>query len=138
LELRRDLHQRVISHINRKSWWHVPPVDPKAYKRRGKFLASTFAEAEFWGRPLDELQRVRVAAPLVGDEPTIERRLFGKRMSNQDITIEQRFRLDAKVKEAALAKGFDSILLMAPTPFARFKRTGKIPRSLELNVLRAN
>ena len=43
----------LIARINRKDWWHVPPSDPNAYEQRGMFLASTFREAEFWGRPLD-------------------------------------------------------------------------------------
>jgi hypothetical protein len=126
----------VVAHVNRKSWWHVPPQDPNAYRKRGKFLASSFREAEFWGRPLDEPQRVAIAVPLVGDEPAIERELFGKRISTGELTIERRFKLDAKMKRTALAKRYDSILLMAPKTFARFKATGKIPRSLELNVLK--
>jgi len=56
------LMQRFIARINRKDWWHVPPRDPSAYKKRGQFFASSFREAEFWGRPLDEPQRVRVPA----------------------------------------------------------------------------
>ncbi len=66
-----DWRQRLIADINRKAWWHVPPQDPKAYKNCGKFYVSTFAEAEFYGRPLDEPERVMVASPLVGDEATI-------------------------------------------------------------------
>jgi hypothetical protein len=134
LKLSVKLYQKVVAHINRKSWWHVTPVDPNAYKKRGKFLASSFAEAEFWGKPLREALRVNVAAPLVGDEATIERKLFGKRVSTEGMTIEQRFALDARMKNVAAAKGFDSILLMAPSTYARFKSTGKIPRSLELNI----
>lgn len=138
MELRSDFYDRIVSHINRKAWWHVLPVDPDAYKKRGKFLSSGFARAEFWGRPLDEPQRANVIKPLVGDESTIERKLFGKRVSNENITIEQRFALDARMKRKALAKGYDSILLLAPTTFARFKSTGEIPRSLELNILRVD
>jgi hypothetical protein len=134
--LREDLYQRIVCHINRKGWWHVLPIDPEAYKKRGKFLASSFAEAGFWGRPLEEPQRVGVVAPLVGDEATIERKLFGRRVSTENLTMEQRFRLDARMKRKALAKGYDSILLISPTKFVRFNRTGKIPRSLELNILR--
>lgn len=136
LKLREELYQRLVCHINRKTWWHVLPIDPKAYEKRGKFLASSFAEAEFWGRPLDEPQRVSVVAPLVGDEVTIERKLFGERVSTENLTVKQRFRLDAIMKRKALAKGYDSIVLMSPTKFVRFNRTGRIPRSLELNILR--
>jgi hypothetical protein len=42
-----------------------------AYSKRGRFFASSFAEAEFYGRPLDDPQRVIIAKPLVGDESAI-------------------------------------------------------------------
>jgi hypothetical protein len=131
------LVQRVIVHVNRKEWWHVPPSDSSAYNKRGKFLASSFREAEFWGRPLDEPQRVAVSKPLIGDEETIERKLFGRRVSSEDTTMEERWKLDAKMRRAALRKGNDSLVLMAPKAFAEFQSTDKLPRSKELNVLNA-
>jgi hypothetical protein len=134
--MRRELCDRIVEYVNRKSWWHVPPVDSDAYRKRGKFLASSFGEAEFWGRPLDVPQGVTIAKPLVGDEAMIERTLFGKCVSTTEITVDQRFELDARMRRAALAKGYDSILLMAPKSFAKFKSTGEFPRSLELNILR--
>ncbi len=126
---------KLIAHINRKDWWHVPPRDPSAYSKRGKFLASSFKQAEFWGRPLDEPQKIAVRRPLVGDEATIERELFGRRVSSEEIAMEERWRLDAKMKRAALRKRYDCIVLMAPKAFAEFRSTGKLPRSMELNVL---
>lgn len=131
-------YKKLIRHINRKHWWHVPPRDATAYRTRGRFLASSFKEAEFWGRPLDEPQHVTIAHPLVGDEQTIERKLFGRRVSTDDISMEERWVLDTKMKKAALAKGFDSIILMTPKAFSTFKASGKLPRSMELNVLHAN
>ena len=130
-----DSYDRLIRHINRKDWWHVPPVDPNAYRKRGKFLASSFREAEFWGRPLDEPQRVRVITPLVGDEETMETELFGKRLSSDDMSMEQRWALDAKMKNTALAKSYDSIVLMTAKGFADFINAKKLPRSFELNIL---
>jgi len=127
--------QRIVALVNRKAWWHVPPRDPGAYEKRGKFLASSYLEAEFWGRPLNDAQKVRVARPLIGDEPIIEKTLFGKRVSRESIGLDQRWRLDARMKRAALAKGYDSILLMSPQGFGRFRSTSKVPRSLELNIL---
>ena len=127
--------ESLVAHVNRKSWWHVPPRDPNAYSERGKFLASSFREAEFWGRPLDEPQNVAIAKPLIGDEETIEKQLFGRRVSSEDIAIEERWKLDAKIKRAALRKGYDSIVLLAPRAFTKFQSTGKLPRSMELNVL---
>jgi hypothetical protein len=132
--MKKALYDRLVAHVNQKSWWHVPPRDPSAYQKRGKFLASSFRDAEFWGRPLDEPQKVCIAKPLIGDEETIEKSLFGKRMSDEDIEMEERFKLDAKIKKAALAKGYDSIVLMASKAFMELKKTGKLPRSLELNI----
>jgi len=109
-------------------------MDPLAYEKRGKFFASTFSEAEFYGRPIDEPQHVSIKNPLIGDEETIERELFGKRISNPDISVEARWKLDAGLKEEALIKGYDSIVLMSEKGFERYRTSGKIPRSLELNV----
>lgn len=132
--MRREFYQKTVAHVNRKNWWHVPPCDPAAYQKRGKFLASSFKEAEYWGRPLDEPQRVSIARPPIGDEETIEKALFGHRLSNEDMSIKQRWQLDAKIKKAARAKGYDSVLLMTPKAFSGLKEEGKMPRCLELNV----
>jgi hypothetical protein len=127
--------ESLVAHVNRKSWWHVPPRDPNAYSKRGKFLASSFREAEFWGRPMDEPESVAITKPLIGDEETIEKQLFGRRVSSEDIGMEERWKLDAKIKRAALKKGYDSIVLLTPRAFTEFQTTGKLPRSIELNVL---
>jgi hypothetical protein len=139
VESNRKKLKGLIAHINRKAWWHVPPRDPKAYQKRGKFYSSSFAEAEFWGRPLDQPARVQISKPLIGDERSIERRLFGRLISASapdEPVIEWRFRLDSKMKRTALAKGYDSIVLMTPPAFVAYRRIGKLPRSIELNVLR--
>jgi hypothetical protein len=135
MKLPRHRMEKVVKHINRKKWWHVPPTDPNAYSKRGEFLASSFAEAEFWGRPLDEPEKVTIAKPLVGDERTISKAL-GVAPQDDEIRLEQMATHDAVWRNVALKKGFDSILLMAPKCFAEFKATGKLPRSLELNILR--
>ena len=137
---RRDgsfFYDKLIAHVNRKQWWHVPPSDPKAYGKRGKFFASTFQEAELYGRPLDTPQRVAIAAPLVGDEKRISR-ILGMPPQHGDMTLQEIAAHDARWRDAALAKGFDSIVLMAPGPFSRFKLDGKLPRSLELNILKVD
>ncbi len=131
----RHFYDKLIAHVNRKDWWHVPPRDPTAYSTRGKFLACSFKEAEFWGRPLDQPERVRIVRPLVGDEGAIEKELFGRRVSREDFTMEERWALDAKMKQSARAKGYDSIVLMAPKAFSDFRASGKLPRSIELNIL---
>jgi hypothetical protein len=134
MQLSAPLIEKVVRHVNRKRWWHVPPQDPAAYQKRGKFLASSFAEAEFWGKPLDEPQRVSIARPLVGDEPAIARAL-NVAAQRDGMTLEQIAVHDARWRKAAIAKGYDAIVLMAPRPFAKFRTTGKLPRSIELNVL---
>ncbi len=126
---------RMIAFVNRKSWWHVLPRDANAYRKRGKFLASSFKDAEFWGRPLDEPERVAIVRPLIGDEGKIECMLFGRKASHEDFSLDQRWRLDAKMRRAALSRGYDSIVLMSPSAFARWNSTGQLPRDLELNVL---
>jgi hypothetical protein len=126
---------KIVRHVNRKVWWHVPPTDATAYMKRGKFLASSFAAAEFWGRPLDEPQKVKISRPLIGDEATIETRLLGRVVSNDDISMEQRWALDARLKKAAMKRGYDSIVLVSPKAFSTLKNVGKLPRSMELNIL---
>ena len=134
------MHTSLIKYIARKEWWHVPPRDPDAYQKRGKFYSSTFGEAEFYGRP-GEPERVTVQNPLVGDEAFIEKTLFQHRysepfndMSGQAL-LDARFDLDARIKAAAIEKGYDTVILMAPCKFAEYLVSGKIPRSLELNIL---
>lgn len=138
-EIESAVFTKLNTRINRKDWWHVPPQDPLAYKKRGKFYASTYKEAEFWGRPLIMPQKVSVYNPLVGDEAAVETVLFGQPVpdvtdSNLD-TIEWRFELDAKMKDEALKKGYDAIVIFSPQGFARMKSTGNLPLSLELNIL---
>ncbi len=137
MSLSPSLVDRIVRHVNRKKWWHVPPQDPQAYLKRGKFLASSFAEAAFWGRPLDEPQKVRISCPLFGDELTIEKRLFGRRVSHEDISVNERWALDARMKKAALQKGYDSIVLMTPKAFSRLNSSGRVPKSIELDILKA-
>jgi len=129
------MREKLIAHINGKDWWHVPPLGPEAYRKRGKFYSSSFAEAEFWGRPLDQPERVRVFNPLVGDEDTIERTLFGHVVSKDDWpqarAIERRFALDARMRRRASKKGFDAILLMAPESFVALRTAGKLPMRID-------
>ena len=127
--------QKLIRHINRKAWWHVPPLDPRAYEKRGKFLASSFREAEFYGRPHDIPERVAIAAPVIGDDRYIEMTLIGRVESAPNMSVSKRLALDARLRGAALRKGFDSIVLLTPVGFRQFKNKGRIPRSMELNVV---
>jgi len=138
--VKKEILQKVISHINKKDWWHVPPLDPLAYSKRGKFLSSSFRDAEFWGRPLDEPEHVSISNPLLGDEAAIETALFGKPIKHPEPgnpgSMEFQLELDARMKRVALSKGYDSIVLMTPKAFSAYKGQGKMPRSIELNVLK--
>ena len=49
--------------------------------------------------------------------------------------MEFQFELDARMKRVALSKGYDSIVLMTPKAFSVFKGLGRMPRSIELNIL---
>lgn len=105
--IKTELIQRLITHINKKDWWHVPPTDPLAYSKRGKFLSSSFREAEFYGRPLDVPEHVRISKPLLGDEATIETVLFGRPIEHPEpgtwASVDFQFKLDARVAVAAAA-----------------------------------
>lgn len=132
--------QSLIRRINRKSWWHVQPIDPEAYKKRGKFYSSSFEEAEFYGRP-GEPERVAVAQPLSGDEVYIEMTLLGEcpsaeldNLPDGEAVIMARFALDQRLKQAAIAQGYDCIALMTPRAWRKFSDNGELPRSIELNV----
>lgn len=148
-KVKQEYVDKLIQRINRKDWWHVTPVDPSSYSKRGKFLASTYREAEFWGHPNDTPERVAVKNPLIGDEETIERTLLGQYESKSwpdvdaDIAegkpfAERRYALDAKLYKAGRAKGYDAIVLLSPSNFARFKSEGRISLSIELNLLTGN
>jgi hypothetical protein len=134
MRLAQTIIKKLVGHINRKDWWHVVPVDAGAYRKRGKFLASTYREAEFWGRPLDEPQKVSIERPLVGDEKTISK-VLSIPPQHRDMTLEEIAQHDARWRNAALAKGYDSIVLMSPKSFSEFRATGKLPSSIELNIL---
>lgn len=135
MKLPEQLIEKAVKHVNRKRWWHVPPTDRSAYSKRGKFFASTYAEAEYWGRPLDEPQRVSIASPLIGDESTVAK-VLGIPSQHEHMSLRQIAAHDAQWRNAALKKGFDAVLLMSPTCFTRFKVDGTLPRSMELNIFR--
>jgi len=131
--------EKLIARINRKDWWHVPPSDSKAYEKRGMFLASTFREAEFWGRPLDIPIRVTVRNPIIGDEDSIQTQLEVTPPpypgDDSRKVLEWRWNLDAKLRKAALAKGYDAIALLSSSGYSKFIHEGRLPLSIELNLL---
>lgn len=130
--------------VNKSLWWHVPPRDPKAYKKRGKFFASTFAQAEFYGRPNDIPEKVMIKNPVWGySETEILKILFPERW--QDIALddtggydsywyEKRIALDSKMYKAARSMRFDAIVLLSKSAKKYLERNHK-PPSIELNLL---
>lgn len=142
-----DQNKSLIEQVNRRKWWHSPPRDSASYKKRGVFLASSYKECEFYGRPLDEPIKVNISKPLVGTEEDIIENLCGRvsrqmdahrtLAGNLDVDIlKVRFQLDADLFEAAKKKGYDAIVIIAPKS-ATVVKQGKLPRNAELNVFSA-
>lgn len=123
--------------INRREWWHVPPQDNTAYQKRGKFYSSSFEEAEFYGiKGNAQPEKVNVQNVLVGDENFVQKTLFGQVQNvDQEMSIAERFALDAKMAQKAKSLGYDSIAVLSPKGFENYQNTGKLPKSIELNTL---
>ncbi|RJQ33139.1 MAG: hypothetical protein C4562_01620 [Actinobacteria bacterium] len=140
------LKQTLIEKINKSEWWHVPPRDKNAYKKRGKFLASTFHQAEFYGRPNDEPESVEISNPIFGfSELEILMKLFSANIARTLLNnlpdvggaggwYKERIALDAKMYKQAKCKGFDAIVLIAPSGKHSLLNNRK-PNSIELNLL---
>ena len=133
----------LIQKINGSAWWHVPPRDPLAYKKRGKFLASTYLQAEFYGKPNINPEKVNIKNPIFGfSEYEILQKLFGSKASkylsevNNPVKgfFKRRFSLDAVMYKKAKSLKYDSIILMTKTG-ERALRKGRKPNSIELNLI---
>ncbi len=138
-----DVKNTLIQKINASYWWHVPPQDPNAYKKRGKFLASTFLQAEFYGKPNDKPERVNISNPLFGfSEKEILTKLFGRKKAQEYLDYvlkaknfyKARINLDAKTYRKAKMMGFDAIVLMTQQGKKSLLR-GRKPNSIELNLI---
>ena len=142
--MRDKLKQILIDKINKAYWWHVPPRDPDAYKKRGKFLASTYAQAEFYGKSNIEPERVNISKPIFGfSEKNILKQLFPKEHKNlalkDDDSYEaswykKRIKLDNKMHKQAKNMGFDAIVLLSSKARKALEQNRK-PGSIELNLL---
>jgi hypothetical protein len=138
----------LIEKINQSDWWHVPPSDRNAYKKRGKFLASTYLQAEFYGRPNMDSERVNIKNPVFGfSEVAILEQLFEKEELEASLMLhaeivsadlkmyEKRIALDAKMHTKAKQLGYDSIILMTEAGKVALSRARK-PNSIELNLVK--
>ena len=138
----KNLKKILIEKINRSDWWHVPPRDPNAYKKRGKFLASTYAQAEFYGRPNIEPEKVNISNPLFGfSHLEILENLFGKQNGKSFLkkvsgnnSYKSIIKLDEKMHNKAKQLNHDSIALMTKSG-KNFLRKKLKPKSIELNLI---
>lgn len=137
-----DIRQILIDKINSSYWWHVVPRNKDAYKKHGKFLASTYGQAEFYGRPQNNPERVNIANPLWSDSEThILKVLFPdsyrekyRVVADTDSNYYQnRIALDALMHERAMELGYDCMVLLGSTGMNELRRNRK-PRSIELNL----
>ena len=117
----------------------MTPSDPDAYLKRGKFLASTYFQAEFYGRPNDIPNKVQIKNPLYGfSEKEILKRLFPSdwkgMMLDDDCGYEARIALDVLLFRKAKELGYDAIVLIASNGMKYLKKNYK-PHSMELNLL---
>src|SRR4030042_5506507 len=131
--------------LNKRKWWHSPPANKKAYNKRGIFLASSYKECEFYGRPLDEPIKVNVSNPLVDTEENIIRLLFGNNSpqmvaymvlinGNAKEPLKVRFKLDKDLFKAAKNKNYDAIAVVSEKRLENIKNR-KLSKSIELNIL---
>jgi len=134
----------LVGKINKSEWWHVPPQDPDAYNKRGKFLASTYQQAKFYGRPNDMPERVFIANPVYGfSEKEILDQLFpgdnnnlllGKILNSKRDWYQKRISLDERMFKEAKSLGYDAIVLLGSSGRKELEMNRK-PRSIELNLL---
>lgn len=75
-----------------------------------------------------------ISKPLVGDEKRIAM-VPGIPSPCEGVNLEQIAAHEEKWRNAAFRKGCDSIPLLSPKCYTEWKSIGKIPRSLELNIL---
>lgn len=136
----------LIKKVNNSYWWHVAPADPDAYKKRGKFLASTYPQAEFYGRPNFNPEKVNIKTPIYGfSEKEILNKLFGNFLRIKDLVksvfsdddpdwYKNRIKLDGIMYKQAKKLGYDAIVLLTSRGKDQLERNRK-PSSIELNLL---
>lgn len=134
----------LIQKINQSNWWHVLPRDANAYKERGKFLASTYLQAEFYGKPVIKPEKVSIDNPIFGfSEEEILVQLFGKEkaiklldfvLKEDTDSYQKRIALDKEMHDSAKRFGYDSIVLMTKQGERALQRNKK-PNSIELNLI---
>ena len=139
----KNLKQVLVEKVNKSTWWHVTPQDRHSYKKRGKFLASTYRQAEFYGRPNDIPEQVSISNPIYGfPEADILKQLFPNEYKDLILDegeyhpdwYERRISLDAKMYQKAKKLGYDAIVLLGSTGESCLRKNIK-PHSMELNLV---
>ena len=132
----------LIEKVNKSDWWHVLPSDKFAYQKRGKFLASTYHQAEFYGHPNINPEKVKISNPVFGfSEQEILKALFGQtakakmlKHSEDDNFYKKRITLDGEMFQKAKSLGYDAIVLICKSGKKSLMQNKK-PNSIELNLL---
>lgn len=125
-------YQRIIKRINKRAWWRTA-INENAIQERGIFFASSFSQAEFYGRPVDEPFKVNIKKPLVGDEAHVMT-ILGLNVPDPEISIPDLLKLEALKMKTASSLGFDSIAIMTSKEFKNFLMKGRLPNQYELQV----
>lgn len=138
------LKKTLIDKINKSDWWHVPPTNKNAYQKKGKFLASTYLQAEFYGRPNVQPENVEISNPVFGfSESEILHQLFpneAKELLSDVLNkktgnwFKKRIELDAKMYRKAKSLGYDAIVLVCKAGQKSLFNNRK-PNSIELNLI---
>ncbi|MCX6789070.1 MAG: hypothetical protein NTZ42_00455 [Candidatus Gribaldobacteria bacterium] len=132
----------LINKINNSLWWHVSPMDPNAYKKRGKFLASTYKQAEFYGRPNDIPEKIKISNPVYGTSeinilkilfPMDYKKLYSSVLGDHKDWYKRRIGLDSKMYQRAKGIGYDAIVLLGSNGNKYLMKNRK-PHSIELNL----
>lgn len=132
----------LIKKINKSVWWHVAPDDITAYEKRGKFYASTYKQAEFYGRPNDIPDRVKITNPICGISeldilkllfPIDYIKLYTSVINDRKDWYKKRISLDSKMYKKAKSMGYDAIVLLGCNANKYLMRNRK-PHSIELNL----
>lgn len=132
----------LINKINHSLWWHVPPRDANAYEKRGKFLASTYKQAEFYGRPNDISEKVKISNPIYGTSeinilkilfPMDYKKIYAFLLGDCKNWYKRRIRLDSKMYQKAKSMGYDAIVLLG-SDGNKYLMKNRKPHSIELNL----
>ena len=129
---------KIINAINKKEWWRTFLPNKEEIKKRGVFFTSSFKQAEFYGRPLDAPFKVVIKNPYISTPSKLDKDILGKILNEDGQIIKERFDNDTKIKSILSAKGYDSIIIVPDNYISKLFDTGKLPKSIELNIFSEN